>query len=106
MKSVIRPAARQDIERQFRYYLVEQDVPKIGLRFLDAIQAALDAIRRNPAIGSPRYIPDVPGLRSWPVPGFEDIRIYYIETPRLVRVIRVLHGRRDLRRIISKEKPI
>ena len=30
MKQVIRSAARDDIIRQFRFYLVEQDVPEVA----------------------------------------------------------------------------
>jgi plasmid stabilization system protein ParE len=36
------------------------------------------------------------------VPGFEDIRIYYLQPqPGLIRGIRVLHGRRDLAEILG-----
>jgi hypothetical protein len=30
MKSTIRPAAREDILRQYRYYLIEQNVEEIA----------------------------------------------------------------------------
>ena len=36
------------------------------------------------------------GLRSWPVKGFSDIRIYYLASEKLVRIVRVLHGKRDI----------
>jgi plasmid stabilization system protein ParE len=101
----VRSVARHDIQRQFRYYLVEKNVPEVALRFLDAIEEALNAISRDPGIGSPKSFPNLPGLRSWPVPGFEDIRIYYIEMPEILRIIRVLHGNRDLQRIFVKEDP-
>jgi hypothetical protein len=44
------------------------------------------------------------GLRSWPVKGFEAIRIYYVEDPGSLRVVRILHGKRDVRRILKQEK--
>jgi hypothetical protein len=36
MKHVIRPCARDDIIRQFRWYLIEQDASEAAFRFLDA----------------------------------------------------------------------
>jgi toxin ParE1/3/4 len=103
VRRFVRSSARQDIQRQFRYYLVEQDAPEVALRFLDAVEEALNAVARDPGIGSPRFLPNLPGLRSWPIPGFEDIRVYYVETRGVVRIIRTLHGRRDLQRILRKE---
>ena len=45
----------------------------------------------------------VTGLRSWPVKGFETIRIYYLKLPGRLRVLRILHGKRDVRRILRRE---
>jgi plasmid stabilization system protein ParE len=75
---VIRPRARDDITRQFRWYLQEQDVPDTAFRFLDAIQATIDRISEMPDIGAPRLFknPLLAGMPSWPVDGFERIRIY------------------------------
>lgn len=103
MKRFVRSAARRDIQRQFSYYLVERDAPEVALRFLDAAEEALKTIGRDPAIGAPRSVANLPGLRSWPVPGFENIRVYYVETPEAVRIVRILHGRRDLGRILARE---
>jgi plasmid stabilization system protein ParE len=36
----------------------------------------------------------------------EIIRIYHIETPERLRVVRILHGSRDVRKILRKEKPV
>jgi plasmid stabilization system protein ParE len=35
---------------------------------------------------------------------FEAIRIYYLEVPGGLRVVRILHGKRDVRRILKQEK--
>jgi plasmid stabilization system protein ParE len=45
-------------------------------------------------------------LRSWPVAGFEAIRIYYLLDNDAIRVIRVLHGKRDLKRILERERTV
>jgi len=96
----VRSSARDDIQRQFRYFLVTQDAPEAALRFLDSVEAAIAA---GPDIGSPRSLPNLPGLRSWPIPNFEDIRIYYTHTAGVLS-IRVLHGKRDLYRVLGKER--
>ena len=36
--------------------------------------------------------------------GFEDILIFYVVQPDALRVVRVLHGRRDIKRILEREK--
>jgi toxin ParE1/3/4 len=73
-------------------------------RFPSAVEQALRQIQKKPSIGSPRVFRNqaLCGLRSWPVPGFENIRIYYLQPrPNLIRVLRVLHGKRDLDQIFS-----
>ena len=39
----------------------------------------------------------------WPVAGFEAIRIYYLLDKDTIRVIRILHGKRDVKRILERE---
>ncbi len=93
-----RTAAREDILRQFRYYLVEKQVPQVAERFLDEVEAAIATLCRAPGIGTPKLFsnPRLKGLRSWPVPGFPAIRIYYIFAANELRIVRVLHGKRDI----------
>ena len=105
MKHSIRPAAKDDIIRQFRYYLVE-DALEAATRFLDAVDESIEAICQMPHIGAPKPLknPILSGLRSWAVKGFEDIFIFYLDQPDALRVVRVLHGRRDIKRILEGEK--
>jgi plasmid stabilization system protein ParE len=53
LKSIILPAARDDILRQFRYYLVEQDKPKVAERFLSVVPRTMQEIIRTPQGGAP-----------------------------------------------------
>ena len=46
-------------------------------------------LTQTPGIGKPVEI-TAAGLRSWPVLGFEAIRIYYRQTPDSVDIVRVL----------------
>jgi toxin ParE1/3/4 len=105
LKPIILPAARDDILRQFRYYLVEQDTPKVAERFLSAVRRTMEQIIRTPQGGAPKRLSReaLQGLRSWPVKGFEEVRVYYLFYEASVRVVRVLHGKRDINNILEKE---
>jgi hypothetical protein len=58
-----------------------------------------------PDMGAPKQLRNsvLEGLRSWPAEGFEDIRIYYLIPGEILKVTRVLHGRRDINRILENE---
>jgi toxin ParE1/3/4 len=102
VKAVIRPRAQDDILRQFRWYLVEPDAPDAAFRFVEAVEAP---VVRAPNMGAPRKLrsPALKGLRIWPVKDFNDFLIFYVVAGDTVRVIRILHGKRDVDRILKKE---
>jgi len=103
VKVEVLPRAEADIIRQFRYYLVDQDAPMIAVRFREAVIESINQLKGHPRIGS-LFRGSIPGLRSWPVRGFDMIRIYYLADPGKLRVIRVLHGKRDVRQSLKREK--
>lgn len=106
MKVSYRQTASDDLVRQFRYYLTEVDVPEIAIRFRGAVRQTIQSLRLNPFVG-PHYFsssPQLQNLRSWPVVGFEAIRIYYIADDDTVHVIRILHGKRDVKRILEDQE--
>src|SRR6267143_1930812 len=81
------------------------EAPEIALRFRDAVRRTIQSLGQNPHVG-PRYSsgnPRVHNLRSWPVAGFEAIRIYYSLEADAMHIIRILHGKRDVRRILGNE---
>ena len=99
MKVLYRQTASDDIVRQFRYYLLTAEAPEIALRFREAVRGTIQSLGQNPYVG-PRYSssnPRVQNLRSWPVGGFEAIRIYYALEADAMHIIRILHGKRDVR---------
>jgi toxin ParE1/3/4 len=83
---------------------VTENAPDVAFRFLDAVDDSIEQLLDMPHIGAPRHFrtPALVGLRSWPVKDFEDIRIYYLLLPDLLRVVRVLHGRRDIQTILEQ----
>jgi plasmid stabilization system protein ParE len=100
-----RQAARDDIVRQFRYYLLAADVPEVAIRFRESVRRTVQSLRDYPQVG-PRYSSDNPQLQNlstWPVAGFEAIRIYYLLQEDTMHILRILHGKRDVRRILEKE---
>ena len=106
MKVSYRQSASDDVIRQFRYYLVTLNLPDVAVRFRDAVRHTVLSLQQHPFIG-PRYRsgnPQLQTLRTWPVTGFEAIRIYYVPDADTIRVIRVLHGKRDVKSIIKAER--
>jgi toxin ParE1/3/4 len=104
VKVELYPRAEADINRQFLYYLVNQNAPLIAVRFREAVIESINQLKPHPRIGS-LFRGSIPGLRSWPVKGFDAIRIYYLDDPGSLRVVRVLHGKRSVRRMLRQEKP-
>lgn len=105
MNAVIRPRAQDDILRQFRWYLVEQNAPDAAFRFVEAVEASVEQLVRLPNMGAPRELrnPSLKGLRFWPVKEFDEFLIFYLVNEETVRVVRILHGKRDVGRILNKE---
>ncbi len=72
---------------------------------MDAVEKTVQQLSLMPEIGAPRETrnPALKGLRVCPVKDFEDFLIFYLANGDNVRIIRILHGRRDLDGILKKE---
>lgn len=107
MKVTYRQTSRDDVVRQFRYYLVELNLPKVAVRFKEAVRKTVWALSKQPAIAPPYILrnPELQKLRSWPMAGFETIRLYFLLENDSMRVIRILHDKRDIRAILERETP-
>ncbi len=105
MKVSYRQAASDDVVRQFRYYLVTLNLPEVAVRFRTAVRRTVQSLQQHPLVG-PRYRssnPQLQNLRTWAVAGFEAIRIYYLLDEDTLRIIRILHGKRDVKRLLEGE---
>src|SRR5947207_1034326 len=71
-----------------------------------ADERATERILDMLGVGSPTALqnPRLRGLRSWPVPGFEAVRLYYLETEDTIRIVRVLHGMQDVGTILESDE--
>jgi len=69
------------------------------------VAAAIDAALTAPKAGAPKHVgnPALAGLRTWPVRGFGEFRIYYLLRRDAFVVIRVLHGKRDVGAILEEQ---
>lgn len=76
--------------------------PEAGQRFLNAVDSTVKALLAQPELG--RFRPEVkPGLRSWAVEGFGNWIIFYRMGKESLRLVRVLHGARDLPRALRRD---
>lgn len=93
----VRPAADRDTDEAAEHYAREAGID-VALRFLDAVELAYRRIVESPWAGAPvtAFEARLAGLRFWPVPGFEAILVFYVASPGVIEVVRVLHGARDL----------
>jgi plasmid stabilization system protein ParE len=101
----VRAAVREDILRQYSYYLIEKDAAQAAERFLESVESAIELLCTMPGAGVPKLLenPRLASLRSWPVSGFPAMRIYYIYAGEELHIVRVLHGKRDINPLLEEE---
>jgi len=76
-------------------YLNREAGPETALRFVDAVEDALNRLEAFPYLGRVRHFRQ-PGLRSWMVPGFRRWLIFYMPMQDVIRVYRVIHSAMDI----------
>lgn len=94
---VLTPAAQADVLRIIDF--LEGENPSAILNVVDALDDAIQLLANNPTIGHIR--PDLArdDVRFWPVVTY--LIAYHPETKPL-QVVRVLHGRRDLKALLAE----
>ena len=75
---------------------IRRDNPPAAVRFVDAFKSGVELLSRMPEIGRVRPDLGTPETRSWRVKGFRKYLIFYEVKPDRVRLLRVLHGARDV----------
>ena len=95
------PAARQDLVEIAVY--IGRENPDAASRFLAAAEDAFTRLARFPGMGPRRRLsdPKYEAVRFWPIKGFRKYLIFYTPTRRGIRVLRVLHGARDLGQVFG-----
>lgn len=92
MRTELSDDAEDDVFEQYVYYSAKEGAPLVATRFREAVRDAVLAAARNP----------LAGLRKWSVSGFP-LGVYYLVQGDVLRVVRVLHGKRNLERILSQQ---
>lgn len=100
---VIRPAALRDVEQIASY--IGKRSSQSAVRLVDAFESTLQTLLDQPGMGRPRASanPAAAGLRSWRIRGFKRYLIFYRKIENGLEVFRVLHGARDIGRILNSE---
>lgn len=100
-----RAGARRDLIEAYRYYAREAG-QRVADRFLAAAEKTSRPLAGMPGMGTP-YENDHPalaGLRVFPASSrFKVYQIFYRPVADGIELVRVLHGARDLGRILSEE---
>lgn len=97
-----RPEAERDLDEQAEYIASERSIDA-ALKFYEAAEETLALILAHPRLGVARRFrnPLLVGLRVCVVSGFEKHLIFYRPAKGGIEVIRVLHGARDIDRLLQ-----
>jgi toxin ParE1/3/4 len=100
-----RRRARQDVLELIAY--IAKENPQAAEKLYSAYERTLTTLSENPDIGwlYPTDNPRLAGLRAFPIGRFRTYLIFYRHSADTLDVIRVLHGMRDLERILRDEIP-
>ncbi len=95
--------ALADLDELAEY--IRQHNPRAALRFLECAEATFRRLAAMPGLGA-RYETDNPldqDLRCLPITKFATRIVYYKPIADGVVIIRVLHGARDIDRVLGRE---
>jgi plasmid stabilization system protein ParE len=102
---IVSPAAQADLVAQWDYFANELRRPDLGDRFILSAELSFTSMARDPDLRPCRAFqnPKLKHLRSWQIKNFPNHLIFYRHLPeqRIVEVVRVLHGARDLLKILN-----
>ncbi len=93
------PAAESDLSEILAY--IRSDSPDAARRVLARIREAMRRLADFPRIGHVREDLADSSLRFWPVYSY---LIVYRPESRPLQIIRVLHGARDVRRVLERSE--
>lgn len=94
--------AKHDLAVQAAY--LRQESPPSAIRFLEAAEKTFEELAAMPGLGAVEdfSVPQLQGLRCWKIRGFEKVLVFYLPIDRGIRVMRVLHGARDIPAILGR----
>ncbi len=105
MSRVIRrQAARTDLVEIVHYY-IGKGSPATARRFRVQAEATVQRLASIPGLGAcyDHENPALAGLRYFPVSRFKKLLVFYRPAEDAIEIVRVLHGARELSRILEEE---
>ena len=99
-----REAARRDLIGQWVWYAENADIDTAD-QFLKVADETSKMLARQPEAGYRFFVrrPELQGLRRFPLSGgFEKILLFYFPLPEGIDLVRVVHGSRDLERLLME----
>jgi len=99
---VIQARARDDIDEIADH--IYEDQPEAAIRFVRAAQATALQLAEYPFSGAAfrEYIPTHPKLRYYPVVDFHNYLLLYEFDGTTLVIIRVMHGARDIPKLLNQ----
>jgi toxin ParE1/3/4 len=96
------PRAKLDLE-ECAIYLAGHASVEVALRFLECAETTFGILAEHSGFGRQLQFkrPELEGLRSFRVQGFENHLVFYLPRDFGIEVVRVLHGARDLEAIFE-----
>jgi toxin ParE1/3/4 len=97
-----REAARRDLIQQWVWYAENAGI-EVADRFLQAVDKTLDLLSTQPESGAAFFVrtPELRNIRRFPVSGgFGKILLFYFPLQDGIDIVRVVHGNRDLERLL------
>ena len=83
---------------------IAKDNPAAATEVVRQLRLSCEQLSRMPQLGRIiRKIKTIQELRMWLSPAFRNYLIFYRELPDGVEIVRVLHGARDINRILENE---
>ena len=89
--------AEQDLDAATEYFAAVESID-LAIRFREMAWRTFERLARAPGVGRarPGRSPLTAGLRVWRVDRFPSVLVFYRSEGDIVRIVRVLHGARDL----------
>jgi len=99
-----REAARRDLVAQWVWYAENAGIERAD-QFLRVVESTLGLLATQPECGTLFFVrkPELQGMRRFPLSdGFEKILHFYFPLQDGIDLVRVVHGSRELERLLAE----
>lgn len=94
------PRALEDLDDIWNF--IAEDTLDAANRVESAILEACESLARHPLLGSRRTDITLLPVRFWPVTRFPNFIVVYRPEAKPLQIIAVLHGKRNIKRLLEK----